>query len=207
MRFVLASSSPARLESLRRAGVLAAVHPPDVDEGDVAAPTTAQLVSDLARLKGRSVIGNLPYAEAVVVACDSLLELDGEPVGKPGSPEAAASVWRRLRGRQGVLWTGHHVTVVRPGATRTLESAVGTDVWFAQITDAEIDAYVATGEPTHVAGAFTIDGFGAAFIERIAGDPHNVIGISLPTVRKMLADLDVPWPSLWEPCGHCPGMP
>ena len=130
-------------------------------------PTTQELVARLARLKGNAVLTELRVDDAVVVACDSLLELDGRPVGKPGSPQAAVDTWRAIRGRQGELWTGHHVTVIRDGEAQTREFSVGTRVWFGRLSDEEVDAYVATGEPVHVAGAFTIEGYGAAFIDRI----------------------------------------
>lgn len=199
MRFVLASSSPARLQTLRRAGLNPVVHVPDVDEAAVTAPDTASLVRTLAELKGTTVLAELGTGtDAVVVACDSLLDVDGEPWGKPGSPEEAGRRWRHLRGRSGELLTGHHVTVISGGDVRSLTRAVATTVHFADLTDAEVDAYVATGEPTWVAGAFTIDGYGAPFIERIEGDHLNVIGISLPAVRSMLADLGVAWPDLWS---------
>lgn len=207
MRFVLASSSPARLGTLRRAGIAPIVQAPTVDESGVNAPTTKQLVEELARLKGHSVLASMPIVDAVVVACDSLLEFDGLPIGKPGTPEAATAIWRGIRGRQGVLWTGHHVSVIRDGTTRCIERSVNTRIWFAYLSDTEVEAYVATGEPTHVAGGFTIDGYGAAFVERIEGDPHNVVGISVPTLRVMLAELGVGWPSLWAASASSARMP
>lgn len=180
---------------------------PAVDEASVAASTTKQLVTDLARLKGETALASLPEEDAVVVACDTLLEFNNQPIGKPGDVETAAATWRRLRGNRGVLWTGHHVSVIQNGTIRTDERSVGTVVWFAQLTDTEVDAYVATGEPVHVAGGFTIDGYGAAFVERIEGDPHNVVGISVPTLRVMLAELGVGWPSLWAASASSARMP
>ncbi|WP_347348783.1 Maf family protein [Nigerium sp.] len=196
MRLILASSSPARLQVLRRAGVEPIVHAPGVDESGVRAASTAELTAELARLKGEAVVAELRggHPDAVIVACDSLLDLDGRPLGKPGTPDAAVAAWRALRGRSGVLYTGHHVVA---GARRATEVAA-TTVHFADVTDAEIDAYVASGEPLRVAGAFTIDGLGGAFVTGIEGDPHNVVGISLPLLRTMLAGLGVPWHDLWQ---------
>ncbi len=174
------------------------VHAPDVDEGGTSAPSTRETVTLLARLKGISVLEELSVTDAVVVACDSLLEIDGEPVGKPDGPETAAEIWRRIRGRQGVLWTGHHVTVLRDGVANNRELTVGTSVWFGNLKDEEIAAYVATGEPIGAAGAFTIEGFGAPFIERIEGDHHNVVGISVPNLRLVLAEMGIAWHSLWQ---------
>lgn len=201
MRFVLASSSPARLQLLRRAGLAPEVVAPDVDEAGVTAGTPAELVARLAELKGRDVVGRAgvgPGTDAVIVSCDSLLELDGHGWGKPGDDDEARRRWHGMRGREGTLLTGHHVVVVRAGEPDQRTAVAATAVRFADITDAEVDAYVATGEPRDVAGAFTIDGYGAAFVESLTGDPHNVVGISIPLLRRMLADLDVEWTALWR---------
>ena len=137
----------------------------------------------------------------MLVGCDSMLELDGRAYGKPGTAAAAVERWRLMRGRTGVLNTGHHV-VVRSNGSRDVRSAVGsTRVTFADLSDGEIDAYVATGEPLEVAGAFTVDGLGGAFVQRIEGDHHNVVGVSLPLLRTLLEDLGVTWPSLWADRG------
>lgn len=201
MRFVLASSSPARLETLRRAGIDAEVIVPGVDEDSVSAPSVTSLVSTLARLKAEAVLNLMdddpgPF---VLVACDSLLELDGVGHGKPGSMEAAAATWRLMRGRQGTLHTGHQVFVRDARGERDGNRVSSTLVQFADLTDAEIDAYAATGEPEKVAGAFTIDSLGGPFITSITGDPHGVVGISLPTARQLLLDLGVQWHTLWRP--------
>ena len=202
MRFVLASSSPARLQTLRRAGVVPEVVVPDVDEASVTAPDTAALVAALARLKGESVLAELGTRDdLVLVACDSLLDVDGEPWGKPGTAEEAGRRWRRLRDRSAELLTGHHVAVVRQGLATTADRVVGTRVHFADVSDAEVDAYVGTGEPLWVAGAFTIDGFSAPYIDRIEGDHHNVVGISLPALRAVLAGLGVVWHDFWQDPG------
>jgi septum formation protein len=131
-----------------------------------------------------------------VVGCDSVLELDGEVHGKPGTAEAATARWRAMRGRSGTLHTGH--CVVDTGSGRSVSRAARTVVHFADIGDEEIAAYVATGEPLAVAGAFTIDGLGGAYVEGIEGDPHTVVGISLPLLRTMLAELGVAWHALWR---------
>lgn len=209
MRFVLGSSSPARLATLQRAGVRPEVLDPEVDEDAVTAASVSQLTATLAELKGTNVLGRLdelpsppslvPAAPTVIVACDTMLEFEGQPVGKPGTPERAIVRWYRMRGHQGVLHTGHHVIRVDPDGTVRASTRVGTTVvTFADLTDAEIAAYAASGEPERVAGAFTIDGLGGAFITRIDGDPANVIGISLPLVRQMLLDLGLSWHTLWD---------
>lgn len=201
MRFVLASSSPARLETLRRAGIDAEVLVPGVDEDQVTAPSPAALTARLAQLKAEAVLQLLdddpgPF---VLVACDSLLELDGAAHGKPGSVAAAVERWKLMRGRQGILHTGHQVFVRDDRGQRGANRIASTQVRFADLSDAEIDAYAASGEPTRVAGAFTIDSLGGAFVTSIAGDPHNVIGISLPLLRQVLIDLGVGWHQLWRP--------
>jgi len=134
-----------------------------------------------------------------VVGCDSLLDLDGTPCGKPGSRAAAVAAWRLMRGRTGILLTGHHLIVRRGDAVDRLTRTASTRVTFADLDDAEIEAYVATGEPDQVAGAFTIDGLGGAYVTRIDGDPHNVVGLSLPLLREMLRSAGVGWHELWGP--------
>jgi septum formation protein len=187
LRFVLASASPARLATLRRAGVAPEVIVSGVDEDTITAADTASLVERLAVAKAEAVAARIDGA-ALVLGCDSLLDFDGAALGKPGSVQAAAQRWRLLRGRAGVLHTGH--CLIDTAAGRTVSRSVATGVRFADVTDAEIDAYCATGEPSVVAGAFTIDGLGGWFVEGIDGDPHNVVGVSLPALRTMLHELD-----------------
>ncbi|MFT4109349.1 Maf family protein [Propionicimonas sp.] len=141
--------------------------------------------------------GTVPaQAGTLVVGCDSLLELDGEPLGKPGTPEAAVGYWQRMRGRTGHLHTGHHV--IRLGEMSGTASGVATTaVSFADLADDEITAYVASGEPLSVAGAFTIDGLGGAYVTAVDGDPHAVVGISLPLLRDLFGQLGVRWHTLW----------
>ena len=207
---LLASKSSGRLATLRAAGVEPLVRVSDVDEpavlralaaGSRTAPTPAQQVQALARAKAEDVAGTVARAERgadpdlVVVGCDSMLEIDGRVVGKPGAPEVARERWRSMRGRTGVLHSGHALVRVRDGARA--HGVSSTVVRFGSPTDAEIDAYAATGEPLGCAGAFTIDGLGGAFIDGIDGDPHGVVGISLPLLRRLLAELGVRWTDLW----------
>jgi septum formation protein len=199
-RFVLASQSPARLATLRSAGLDPEVVVSGVDESVLTTTDPEELSVELARLKAGVVAGvlaeQLPGPGALVVGCDSVLELDGDIHGKPASAAEATARWRSMRGRSGVLHTGH--CVIETGSGREVARAARTVVHFAEVTDDEIEAYVATGEPLHVAGAFTIDGLGGAFVRGIEGDPHTVVGISLPLLRAMLAELGVTWHSLWR---------
>jgi septum formation protein len=229
-RLVLASQSPARLETLKSAGVIPEVVVSGVDEDKVLADATgrfgqldpADAVLVLAQAKAEEVAARLeetqvdaavdsPLVEAVgslvepveapadviVVGCDSMLEIDGTIVGKPADAETARERWRSMRGGKGVLHTGHWVVDLRDDASGgtggTIGSTSSTTVWFANIDDDEIDAYIATDEPLHVAGAFTIDGLGGPYVERIEGDHHGVVGISLPLLRELLGELGVPW--------------
>jgi septum formation protein len=193
MRIILASASPARLATLRTAGIEPEVVVSGVDEERITSTDAANLAAALAQLKCRTVAAQVE-AEALVIGCDSVLAFEGEIFGKPAGPVEAAGRWRRMRGSSGVLHTGH---CVRRGEEEFVETA-STIVHFADITDAEIDAYVATSEPLQVAGAFTIDGLGGAFISGIEGDHHNVVGLSLPLLRELVGDLGIAWPDLWS---------
>jgi septum formation protein len=185
VRFVLASASPARLATLRAAGVDPEVIVSGVDEDAVTADSPAELVLRLAEAKAAAVAARVDAA--VVLGCDSMLELDGRALGKPGTADAARARWQQMRGRTGTLHTGHCLIDTATG--RQASCAGATQVRFADVTDAEIDAYCGTGEPAEVAGAFTIDGLGGWFVEGITGDPHNVVGVSLPMVRRLLGIL------------------
>jgi septum formation protein len=199
-RLVLASASPARRRSLRAAGIDADVVLSGVDESSVHASGPEVLSGMLARLKAQAVAERLRRdlrgERVLVLGCDSVLAFDGEVLGKPGSPAEAVARWRRMRGKQGVLHTGH--ALVEVGTGRLAEAVAATRVQFAEVSDEEIAAYVATGEPLAVAGGFTIDGIGGPFVARIEGDPGTVIGLSLPLLRRLLADLGVPITALWH---------
>jgi septum formation protein len=195
VRLVLASQSPARLATLRAAGIEPDVVVSGVDESQLVDPDPASYAAGLATLKAHAVAERLTEPADLVLGCDSVLELDGDILGKPDDAEDAVRRWQRMRGRSGVLHTGH--CVVRPTDGRELVRSAATTVHFADVTDEEVAAYVATGEPLAVAGAFTIDGLGGAFVTGIEGDHHNVVGLSLPLLRTMLAELGVPWTALW----------
>ncbi|WP_433224002.1 Maf family protein [Microtetraspora malaysiensis] len=194
---VLASASPARLGVLRAAGLDPKVIVSGVDEDAITAETPAALCLVLAKAKAAAVAASLEGG--VVIGCDSVLELDGLAYGKPSSPEEAVSRWRSMRGRTGHLLTGHCVIDVASGRQA---AAVGTTVVrFGAPTDEEISAYVASGEPLKVAGAFTLDGLGGWFVDGIDGDHGNVLGISLPLLRRLLGEVGVPVTSLWTSAG------
>ncbi len=191
-RFILASGSPTRFRVLRDAGFSPEVVVSGVSEevGDMA---TARAVVVLAERKGAAVADGL--ADALILACDSLLELDGQSLGKPASPAAAMEMWRRLAGSAGVLHTGHFLLDTRTNTTISrLDSTV---VRFGTPSEKEIVAYVASGEALGLAGAFSIDGRSAPFIDGIEGVPSNVLGISLPVVRRMLSEVGVMITDLW----------
>ena len=224
-RLLLASASPARRSTLIAAGIDPLVAVSGVDEDAVLAeaaerfdalePADAVLV--LAHAKAQWVVEHRPSLETdelladddrdapdvVVLGCDSMLELDGEIRGKPVDAADATARWRAMRGRSAVLHTGHWLIDDRDpaagGTGGTLGATSSTVVHFADLSDAEVDAYVATGEPLAVAGAFTVDGLGGAFVTKIEGDHHGVVGVSLPLLRELLGELGVTMPDLWRP--------
>jgi nucleoside triphosphate pyrophosphatase len=185
VRLILASASPARLDTLRRAGLDPEVIVSGVDESVVNANTTAELVDELAWLKASAVAGRIDDA-ALVIGCDSLLEFEGRSLGKPDDLDDARRRWQAMRGKSGVLHTGHAVIDT---AGRSVRESAATRVHFAEVSDDEISLYCGTGEPLEVAGAFTIDGLGGWFIDSVEGDYHNVVGLSLPLLRRLLASL------------------
>ncbi|KQX69955.1 nucleoside triphosphate pyrophosphatase [Angustibacter sp. Root456] len=207
LTLVLASQSPARLKTLRSAGVEPQVQVSQVDEEAVEAAareTYGELDADqvallLARAKAEDVAATLD--DCLVLGCDSVLELAGEQHGKPRDAAEATARWQRMRGGSGVLHTGHWLIDLRDpddgGSGATLGAVASTTVHFADVTDEEIAAYVATGEPLGVAGAFTTDGLGGAFVRGIEGDHHTVVGVSLPVLRDLLAECGVRWTDLW----------
>ncbi|MCE4943061.1 Maf-like protein [Streptomyces albulus] len=194
-RLVLASQSPARLGLLRQAGLAPEVVVSGVDEDALTAATPEELARVLAEAKAVAVAARPEAAGALVVGCDSVLELDGRPLGKPADAEDATARWKSMRGRSGILRTGHCVIDTATG--RQVSATASTTVRFGEPSDAEVAAYVASGEPLYVAGAFTLDGRSAPFIDGIDGDPGNVIGLSLPLFRRLLADLGVAITDLW----------
>ena len=213
MRVCLASTSPARLMLLRQAGIEPLTAAPDVDEEAVIAAVEARegrtLPPDehvllLARRKAADVAARLadddPAFDGLVVGGDSMFELDGQILGKPHEPAVATSRWHAMRGRTGILHSGHSVFRLVPGEPpREAHAVAAASVTFAaDVTDAEIDAYVASGEPLSVAGAFTVDSLGGAFIERVDGDPSTVVGMSLSTLRALARELGVIWTDLWS---------
>ena len=194
---VLASASPARLATLRSAGVEPTVIVSGVDESQVTDLPAAELALRLASLKCAAVAERPEVAPgSLVLGCDSVLELGGEVLGKPDDADDATRRWRRMRGGIGVLHSGHSLRDT--GSGRLAEATASTTVHFADVSDYEIAAYVATGEPLHVAGAFTVDGLGGPFVSGIEGDFHNVVGVSLPLLRRLVLDLGHAWTDLWS---------
>jgi septum formation protein len=192
-RLILASASPARLRTLQAAGLRPEVIVSGVDEDGVEAESTAEVALKLAQLKAVAVASTQP--RALVIGCDSVLEFEGEVLGKPVDAAEATERWQRMRGSSGVLHTGH--CVIDTHREVWLGRSAATQVRFAALSDEEIDAYVATGEPLGVAGAFTIDGLGSAYVSGISGDPHNVVGISVPLLRLMFDELGFVWHEFW----------
>jgi septum formation protein len=211
MRLYLASTSPARLATLRAAGIEPVVLPSEVDEDAAVAAAepldTAGVVQLLARLKAEAVVARFGELapdggpiDGFVLGGDSAFELDGVTYGKPHLPEVARERWLLQRGRTGLLHSGHWLIDCRGGALGAGRGAVSTSsVTFASnITETEIDAYIANGEPLKVAGAFTMDSLGAPFISSIEGDPHAIVGLSLAVLRELLLGFNVSWPTLWN---------
>ena len=207
-KLVLASTSPARLRLLRDGGIDPVTISPGVDEELVAQvaleageiSNTQDMVLLLAKAKAEAVLNHPDAQGALIIGCDSSLDLDGESLGKPHEPEVAIERWKSMRGRSGRLYTGHWLIDNRDNSPspKAVGQATNTTVHFADLSDSEVLAYVGTGEPLKVAGAFTIDGLGGAFIRAIEGDSHTVVGLSLPTLRELCIKLGVDYPSLWS---------
>lgn len=213
MRVCLASTSPARLMLLRQAGIEPVTRSPQVDEEGVIAAVEAaegrtlppdEHVLLLARRKAADVVATLaqlePDFDGVVIGGDSMFAFGGEVLGKPLEPAVATARWESMRGGTGILHSGHSVYRVAPGQQpREAHAVAQAAVTFADdVTSAEIAAYVASGEPLHVAGAFTVDSLGGAFITRVEGDPSTVVGMSLSTLRRLVRELGVAWTDLWN---------
>ncbi|GAA1545025.1 septum formation protein [Microbacterium ginsengiterrae] len=213
MQVCLASTSPARLMLMRQVGIEPLTRAPGTDEDAIAARAAAErgaelspeeMVLLLARAKAADIAARLaaetPDFDGLVIGGDSMFALGGRVYGKPYTPEEATRRWREMRGETGVLHSGHSVLRVQPGqAPREATAVAEAGVTFADdITDDEIAAYVATGEPLHVAGAFTVDSLGGAFITRVDGDPSTVVGMSLSTIRRLVRELGVTWTDLWS---------
>lgn len=190
---VLASASPARLAVLRAAGFRPEVMVSGVDETALTADTPAELTSRLARAKAAAVASRL--RDGLVIGCDSLLDLDGRALGKPASAADAAARWREMAGRTGILVTGH--CVINAATGQRADAVAATTVRFGTLSEREIAAYVASGEPLNVAGAFTLGGLGGWFVDGIDGDHSNVLGVSLPLLRRLLAQLGFDITKLW----------
>ncbi len=205
-RVVLGSASSGRLGVLRHAGIDPLVVVSGVDEDAIIAglgdAQPDHVVGELAVAKADDVVTRLPAeiaSDCVVIGCDSMLFLNGRLCGKPGTAEVARQQWHAMSGQAGRLYTGHAVITVRDGSVgdRIVETAA-TTVYFATPTDQDLDAYLGTGEPLGVAGGFTLDGLGGWFVDRIDGDPSNVIGLSLPLLRRMLATAGLSIAGLWQ---------
>jgi len=190
---ILASASPGRLAVLRAAGLRPEVMVSGVDETALTADTPAALAGLLARAKAAAVASGL--RDGLVIGCDSLLDLDGRTLGKPASAADAAACWREMSGRAGSLVTGH--CVINAATGQQAAAVAATTVRFGTPSEREIAAYVASGEPLRVAGAFSLDGLGGWFVDGIDGDHGNVLGVSLPLLRRLLAELGFDIAELW----------
>jgi len=200
---LLASASTSRYKLLIDSGITPLVQVSDVDEeaiaNELALPTTAELVVALAKAKGEAVADNITVTSdtnVLMIAADSMLEFDGVAYGKPGTPEIATQRWQAMRGKSGYLHSGHWVKDLVTGEVRT--GVAGAHVYFGYVTDAEIAAYVASGEPLGVAGGFTHEGRSSAFITRIDGDVAAVAGMSMLLLRELTHDMGIAWTSLWH---------
>lgn len=198
---ILASASPARLMLLRSQKINPIVIPSEINERQIEeehkSQSTEVIVEKLSIAKANYVLeNNLSLDKGVLIAADSMLEFESKSFGKPLNAKNAIERWKQMRGKLGILHTGH--TVIRLDNKQTISRVVSTKVQFANVDDEEIVAYVASGEPLQVAGAFTLDSLGAAFVTQVQGDHSNVVGLSLPTLRDIIRELGLSWTSLWE---------
>lgn len=198
---ILASNSPARLMLLKSQKITPIVIPSEVNEKEIEnnfkSSPSSTIVLELAKAKAAYVLNNnVSLAEGILIAADSMLEFENKPYGKPLSAEVAIQRWKNMRNKTGILHTGH--TVIRLDNKKEISKVVSTKVYFANVSDEEILDYVATTEPLNVAGAFTIDSLGAAFISKVEGDHSNVIGLSLPILREIVLELGLSWTKLWD---------
>jgi septum formation protein len=198
---ILASASPARLMLLRSQKINPIVIPSEINERQIEeehkSQSTEVIVEKLSIAKANYVLeNNLSLDKGVLIAADSMLEFESKSFGKPLNAKNAIERWKQMRGKSGILHTGH--TVIRLDNKQTISRVVSTKVQFANVDDEEIVAYVASGEPLQVAGAFTLDSLGAAFVTQVQGDHSNVVGLSLPTLRDIIRELGLSWTSLWE---------
>lgn len=193
VKFVLASASPARLKLLQMVGINAIVYSSDYDESLVNLTDTQELVNTLAQKKAETVAPRFP--SALVLGCDSVLEVEGEIYGKPDNSQVAVNRWQKMRGKMGILYTGH--ALIDTGKQKQILRCGITEVYFADIDDQTIESYVNTGEPLKCAGSFALEGKGGLFIDKIVGCHSNVIGLSLPLLRTMLADLNYQLRDFW----------
>jgi len=198
---ILASASPARLMLLRSQNIKPIVIPSEINEKEIEEQykdsSTEIVVKELSIAKANYVLtNNVSLNSGILIAADSMLEFESQSLGKPLNAENAIARWQKMRGKSGILHTGH--TVIRLDNKQTITRVVSTKVEFANVDDKEIIDYVATKEPLNVAGAFTIDSLGAAFVKEVQGDHSNVIGLSLPALREIVRELGLSWTSLWE---------
>jgi len=198
---ILASASPARLMLLRSQNIKPIVIASEINEKEIEAQyknsATEVIVKELSIAKANYVLNNnVSLNNGILIAADSMLEFNSQSLGKPLNAENAIERWQQMRGKTGILHTGH--TVIRLDNKQTITRVVSTKVEFANVDDKEIIDYVATKEPLNVAGAFTIDSLGAAFVKEVQGDHSNVIGLSLPALREIVRELGLSWTSLWE---------
>ena len=192
--FVLASASPARRRLLQNAGIEPVVRQSDFDESQVQLSDPVPLVETLALRKAQTVAKQL--SDALVLGCDSVLSVGGEIHGKPANPEEAIARWQQMRGTVGVLYTGH--ALIDLAQDKTLVRCGITKVYFANVSDHAIAAYVATKEPLNCAGCFALEGRGGLFVEKLEGCHSNVIGLSLPLLRQMLGELGYDVTDFWQ---------